>query len=123
MPYKDKEKIKEYYKKYHLKNYSKYKDTVAYKEKNKERCKAYREKHKGKVALYKIKRRLLLKTQCPKWADLEKINQIYINCPVGYHVDHIIPLKGDVVRGLHIESNLQYLTAEENLKKGNRFKV
>ena len=28
----------------------------------------------------------------PKWANLEKIKEIYLNCPSGYHVDHITPL-------------------------------
>lgn len=59
--------------------------------------------------------------QCPSWADLEKIKEIYLNCPKGYHVDHIIPLKGTKASGLHIETNLQYLPAKENLKKRNLY--
>src|SRR3989304_6955184 len=57
--------------------------------------------------------------QRPSWADLEMIKQIYLNCPKGYHVDHIIPLKGKFVSGLHVENNLQYLQATENMKKRN----
>ena len=56
----------------------------------------------------------------PKWADLEAIKEFYLNCPEGHHVDHIIPLRGKTASGLHVIENLQYLTAEENLKKGNR---
>lgn len=59
----------------------------------------------------------------PSWADLVKIALIYKNCPEGHHVDHIIPLKGELVSGLHIESNLQYLTAKDNLAKGNSFDI
>jgi hypothetical protein len=59
----------------------------------------------------------------PKWANLEKIKQIYLNCPSGYHVDHIVPLNNSVVCGLHVESNLQYLTAKENMRKSNKFTV
>lgn len=58
----------------------------------------------------------------PKWADLLKIEEIYKNKPEGYHVDHIIPLKGKEVCGLHVENNLQYLTPFDNISKSNTFK-
>lgn len=51
-------------------------------------------------------------------ADVEKIKKTYENCPIGHEVDHIIPLS---LGGLHHEDNLQYLTIEENRKKGNRY--
>lgn len=59
----------------------------------------------------------------PKWADLKQIAEIYDNCPKGYHVDHILPLKGELVSGLHVPTNLQYLTEEDNLKKGNKYSI
>jgi len=55
----------------------------------------------------------------PLWADLAKIKKFYDNCPIGYHVDHIYPLAGKTVCGLHTLENLQYLPAQENLQKGN----
>jgi len=66
-------------------------------------------------------RRLVVKQQCPIWANKEKIKDMYMNKPEGYHVDHIIPLRGKLVSGLHIESNLQYLTLIENSSKNNKF--
>jgi hypothetical protein len=57
----------------------------------------------------------------PAWANLDKIAEIYANCPEGYHVDHIIPLQGELVSGLHVENNLQYLSALENIQKSNKF--
>ena len=66
-------------------------------------------------------RRALKLKATPTWANLAKIKEIYNNCPKDYHVDHIIPLKGDLVSGLHVESNLQYLTAKENLQKSNKY--
>jgi hypothetical protein len=56
----------------------------------------------------------------PSWADREAIAEFYRNCPKGYHVDHIIPLRGKYVSGLHVLENLQYLPAKENMSKGNK---
>lgn len=72
---------------------------------------------------YQKTRRELKANRVPSWANLEAIKEIYNNCPDGYHVDHIVPLRGDLVSGLHVENNLQYLLAEENIKKSNKFSV
>ena len=62
-----------------------------------------------------------LRERTPSWADKEKIFEFYKNCPNGYTVDHIIPLNGKTVSGLHIHTNLQYLTRSENSSKSNKF--
>lgn len=62
-----------------------------------------------------------LRTRTPRWADKKKIVLIYSECPTGSHVDHIIPLNGKNVCGLHVPENLQYLPASENLRKHNKF--
>ena len=57
----------------------------------------------------------------PSWANRDKILEIYKNCPKGLHVDHIIPLNAELVSGLHVPENLQYLKRSEGQKKANSF--
>ena len=66
------------------------------------------------------KRRAIKVQAIPKFANLDKIKEIYKNCPKGYHVDHIIPLNNPIICGLHVEWNLQYLSAKDNCSKGNK---
>jgi hypothetical protein len=55
----------------------------------------------------------------PAWQDKGEIGEFVSKCPTGYHIDHIIPLNGKNVCGLHVINNLQYLPAQENLSKSN----
>lgn len=64
----------------------------------------------------------------PAWADMSKIAEIYrearaltLATGVVHHVDHVIPLRGKIVSGLHVETNMQILTARDNQAKHNRF--
>jgi hypothetical protein len=59
----------------------------------------------------------------PSWADLDAIAEFYRVKPEGFHVDHIIPLQGKLVCGLHTLNNLQYLTAFDNKSKSNKFEI
>lgn len=66
----------------------------------------------------------------PAWANIEKINQIYRLARdmeqrdgVKRHVDHVVPLRHQLVCGLHVHNNLEILTALENMQKHNRFEV
>lgn len=59
--------------------------------------------------------------------ELKEIENLYIKAAeltntsgASYHVDHITPLNGVSIKGLHVLVNLQILTAGENMKKGNR---
>ena len=92
-------------------NYSLNKDTYH---------KKYIAEHRSEYNARNAKRRAVQVSAIPKWANLNMIKEIYACCPEGSHVDHIIPLQGELVCGLHVENNLQYLTVDENLKKGNK---
>ncbi len=67
------------------------------------------------------KRRSAKLQRTPPWADLDSIKQFYVDRPEGEQVDHEIPLQGELVSGLHVLPNLQYLTGPKNLAKGNSF--
>ena len=90
---------------------------------NKDKVKAIQIKFYQKNPKYGKAYKLPPSRRCPAWADKEAIRKFYLNCPEGFHVDHVIPLRGKLVSGLHIISNLQYLPALENIKKGNKYAV
>jgi len=83
------------------------------------------EKHNASQA----KRRASKIQRTPPWlnpAHFFEIECIYKYCAalrssnLDYHVDHIFPLQGDSVSGLHVPWNLQVIPAFENLSKNNR---
>ena len=86
----------------------------------KEYKKEYSKKNKDKINAQTAARRKRVQRNTPIWANKSEIISFYLNCPKGHHVDHIIPLKGKNVSGLHVLENLQYLPAYENMKKGNK---
>jgi hypothetical protein len=96
-------------------------------EKARQRNREWAKKNQDKKAALRIKRKTLKTCALAKWADHKKIKAIYkkaINLTkktgIKYHVDHIYPLKNKYMCGLHVETNLQIITAEENMRKGNR---
>jgi hypothetical protein len=110
--------------------------TQKYKAKNREKLnKKTREwfrKNPEKLRGYLAKRRAQRLNATPKWLskeDLKRIDDIYTSAKVlgekfkvNYHVDHIIPLNGENVCGLHVPWNLQLLEASLNIAKGNSCK-
>ena len=84
----------------------------------------YRKRNAGKVNARNNKRRADKLNRTPSWLtkkDFENINFFYECRPAGCHVDHIIPLNGKNVSGLHVPNNLQWLPAHDNIVKGNRY--
>ena len=107
-----------------------------WKEKNSERHAENRRKsvriwvrrHPEKAAALRIARGRAEKRAIVAWADQEKIKIVYqlrndLN-RLGqdkWHVDHIVPLKSEIVCGLHNEFNIQVIRASDNNKKSNKF--
>jgi hypothetical protein len=78
-------------------------------------------------AMRTSRRRAALLRAVPSWADEKLIAEFYetargLGMWTGdwYHVDHIVPLLGRTVCGLHCQANLQVLPAVENIRKLNR---
>jgi hypothetical protein len=112
--------IKQKRHKYHLVN----KNTIN--QKKREYKKANRDRYRALFA----KRRAKKLQAMPPWMtakDFAEIRSWYkaaIECQwlsnEPLHVDHILPLQGKDVSGLHVSWNLQILPASENLRKNNK---
>lgn len=67
-----------------------------------------------------------LRNATPAWADMDAMNAIYKQAREmngDYQVDHIIPIQGKNVCGLHCEDNLQVLEARKNRLKSNKLMI
>lgn len=90
----------------------------------------YRQENKGLINALVTARKKVVKQRIPSWVDAEEkwlIKEVYQlasfrSSVLGFpwHVDHVIPLQGTTVSGLHTLSNLQVIPAVENIKKRNK---
>jgi hypothetical protein len=89
----------------------------------------WRANNKAHMLMLLRKRQTSKINRTPSWldaVDLAEIEFTYMwcsalrECGLDYHVDHIIPLQGKTVSGLHVPWNLQVIPAVENIRKGNR---
>lgn len=87
-----------------------------------------REARAALVRHHEAKRRAAQLQRTPPWADMRAIRRVYAEAArltretgAVHHVDHTIPLQGELVSGLHVHNNLQVLPASENIRKRNRF--
>ena len=75
-----------------------------------------------------MERKSHIKQATPSWVDKRKLHEIYKNrvdisneTGIIHHVDHIYPLRGELVCGLHVPENLQIIPAYENMEKSNKY--
>lgn len=116
---KNKDKVKEYWKNFRKKN----------PEKLKKQYKIWASKNKEKVFFNTTKRRIGKLKRTPPWVNNEikkDIKFLYkirseMQTPENWHIDHIIPLQGKLVSGLHVPWNLQLLEKSKNKSKYNKF--
>lgn len=135
----EKEHKREYLRKYHKDNYQLIKEKrseylkqyyVDNKEKQQEKGRSWRKNNPDLNAAKEARRRSRKLQRTPSWMTKEeesKIKSIYKMCRaiskktgIPHHVDHIIPLQGKLVSGLHTISNLQIITQTENIRKYNK---
>jgi 5-methylcytosine-specific restriction endonuclease McrA len=129
------DKIKEYGKSYYSQNIESIKlKKINYRKNNKDLIRAYnkewRSKNPDRCGELSARRRARKRYATPKWLtedDYNAIRAFYteaqrltLETGIDHAVDHIHPLLGELVCGLHVPWNLQILTKSENSAKGNR---
>lgn len=98
-----------------------------------EYAKEYRKANRDKINFWALKRWAAKLNRTPKWlteGDWDAIESLYLEAAkrsdvegIRYEVDHIIPLQGELVSGLHVPSNLRVIPKRDNASKGNRYRV
>jgi hypothetical protein len=93
----------------------------------------YRQANKGKINFLCSMRKKVIKQRTPVW--LSPFDRLKIKCYYSvaamlarnneepWHVDHVVPLQGKLVSGLHVPNNLQFLRGVDNIRKKNKFEV
>ncbi len=86
-----------------------------------QRMAAWRAANPGKARVAYSRRRKTVVRATPTWVDANAIEIFYREAAErGMHVDHIVPLKGRTVCGLHVPWNLQLLSRTDNCRKSNK---
>jgi len=98
-----------------------------------QRGRVYRQANKGKINRHTAARKAAYIQRTPVWLTQEDhwmIEQAYELAALrttmfgfAWHVDHVLPLRGKKVSGLHTPYNLQVIPAVENLRKSNRMEL
>lgn len=92
---------------------------------------AYQKIHRHKKNAVEAKRHTSKLQRTPSWLTQDHLDAIeyfywlsrdlYLSTGEKYNVDHIVPLQGKNVCGLHVPWNLQVLPSDLNIAKGNKY--
>ena len=103
----------------------------AWHERNPDYSSNFYKANKERYVAARARRRAAQESATPSWltaVDKAMIQEMYdvsearyIQTGIKHHVDHIVPINGKGVSGMHVPWNLQVITAHENLSKGWRF--
>lgn len=115
----------EQFKKYSQTQYIKNRDAILAKARSNPKRAEYKkteyEKNKAGYLFRAWMRKQVVRRATPKWVDKKELKRWVSERPDGYGIDHILPLQGELVSGLNVPWNLQYLTLSENSAKFNDF--
>lgn len=99
-------------------------------EKSRKQSLLWHKRHPAKSAFISKTYQARKRKAVPVWANMIRIEALYSlaamltsNTSEKWHVDHIVPLQGKYVCGLHIYENLRVVPAAVNLQKSNKFLV
>lgn len=105
-----------------------YKADPAFRAKTAVRTSGYYERNAHMFRARDAKRRADQLRATPPWADLKAIREVYkeakrvtLATGIPHEVDHIVPLKGRKVSGLHVHFNLQVIPMLDNRRKFNHY--
>lgn len=97
-------------------------------EAKRKRSRQFAARHPERVYANTARQRAKRFSRVPAWAEHDKIRTVYRQAAKlsstgsQHHVDHVFPLQGKLVSGLHVHTNLRVLPGALNVRKANKFR-
>jgi hypothetical protein len=111
-----------------LDNHKRWRQKPEVSQRLREKALEWKKNNRARATANQIMRQISISLATPTWVNREEFFPYYVEAErlsmstgTKYHVDHIVPLKGKTVCGLHVPWNLQVIPAIENVRKSNFF--